>query len=208
MGAENGEDDMIELEAEERADAGESEPPGYNIAEGDSANQGAQTVEIPSAWLGSFSPPPTLEEATLALQDLKNILWPSQRGAGYKDPKLDLFFRGQLDGMKQFLWAYVNLNSKTYRCWQAASLQTADALEKGLSHAWKLRKWGHAFLADRSDLLVNPYAEWNESVLEKDETLAHDIHVHLQGIGKYVKAMDLVDFMDTPKMQEHTHLKK
>ena len=76
MGAKNGEDDMIELEAEERTDAGESEPPGYNIAEGDSANQGAQTAEILSAWPGSFSPPPTLEEATLALQDLKNILQP------------------------------------------------------------------------------------------------------------------------------------
>src|SRR5258708_5991493 len=79
MGVENGEDDMIELEAEERSEAGDLEPTGHDIAEGDSSpiaemgatEQGAQTTGIPSAWPGSFSPPPTLEEATLALQDLK-----------------------------------------------------------------------------------------------------------------------------------------
>jgi hypothetical protein len=208
MMVENGENDMIELEAEERSEAGDLEPTGHDIAEGDSSpvaetgatEQGAQTTGIPSTWPGSFSPSPTLEEATLALQGLKNILRPPRHGAGYKDPKLDLFFHEWLEGMKQFLWAYINPNSKTYGCWQAVSLQTADALEKGLSHARKLHEWGRAFLVDRSDLPVNPYGKWNESALEKDETLAHNIHVHLQGIGKYVKAMDLVDFMDTPEM--------
>src|ERR1700691_960474 len=216
MGVENGEDDMTEWEAKEKSEAGESEPTGHDIAEGNSSpvaemgatEQGAQTAGIPSVWPGSFSPPPTVEEATLALQDLKNILRPPRCGAGYKDPELDLFFHERLEGMKQFLWAYINPNCKTYRCWQAASLQTADALETGPSHARKLCEWGRAFLADRSDLQLNPYGEWNESALEKDETLAHDIHVHLQGIGKYVKAMDLVDFMDTHEMRERTHLKK
>lgn len=55
---------------------------------------------------------------------------------------------------------------------------------------------------------MNPYGKWNESMLDKDEALAHDIHVHLQGIGKYVKAMDLVDFLDTPEMQERKNLNK
>jgi hypothetical protein len=41
---------------------------------------------------------------------------------------------------------------------------------------------------------------WNESALDQDKTLAHEIHLHLQSIGKYVKVMDLVDFLDTPEM--------
>jgi hypothetical protein len=41
---------------------------------------------------------------------------------------------------------------------------------------------------------------WNESVIDKDKTIAQEIHVHLQGIGKFVKVMDLANFMDTPEM--------
>ena len=58
----------------------------------------------------------------------------------------------------------------------------------------------HAFMADPEDLLHNPYGAWNKSILDHDETLAQDIHLHLQKIGKYVRAEDLVDFMDTPEM--------
>ena len=35
-----------------------------------------------------------------------------------------------------------------------------------------------------------------------DKMLAQEIHVHLQGIGKYAKAMDVVDLLDTPEMKE------
>ena len=56
--------------------------------------------------------------------------------------------------------------------------------------------------------MVNPYGQWNESVIDKDPVLAQEIHTHLRGIRKYVKAMDLVDFMNTPEMQEQTGLKK
>jgi hypothetical protein len=37
-------------------------------------------------------------------------------------------------------------------------------------------------------------------VLDKDELLAQDIYIHSQSVEKYVKAEDLVDYMDTPKM--------
>jgi hypothetical protein len=84
----------------------------------------------------------------------------------------------------------------------------ANNLEKGLGHAWKLRQWVQAYVTDREVLPVNPYRYWNESVIDTDPTLAQKIHTHLQSIGKYVKAMDLVNLMDTPEMQEQTHLKK
>jgi hypothetical protein len=54
---------------------------------------------------------------------------------------------------------------------------------------------------------TNLYGCWNVSLLE-DEDLAQEIHLHLQGIGKYIKAMDIVHFLDTPKMKARPNLKK
>jgi hypothetical protein len=45
-------------------------------------------------------------------------------------------------------------------------------------------------------------------VIDKEPEIAQSIHAHLQSKGKFVKAMDLVDFMDTPEMQEYSGLKK
>ena len=58
------------------------------------------------------------------------------------------------------------------------------------------------FIADRKDLPVNPYGAWNEAAIDKHPEIAQEIHTHLQSIGKFVKAMDLVNFMDTPEMWE------
>lgn len=57
-------------------------------------------------------------------------------------------------------------------------------------------------------LLQNTYGGWNESLIDTDKILAQDIHLHLQGIGKFVKSMDLVNFLDTPEMWEQTGLTK
>jgi hypothetical protein len=37
--------------------------------------------------------------------------------------------------------------------------------------------------------------------LDRDATLAQDIHLHLQDIGPFMKALDLIDFMDTPDIR-------
>ena len=50
--------------------------------------------------------------------------------------------------------------------------------------------------------------QWNETILEKDKAFAQEIHTHLQLVGKYVWAMDLVDFLDTEEMQAKTGHKK
>jgi hypothetical protein len=42
----------------------------------------------------------------------------------------------------------------------------------------------------------------------KDPEIAQIIHAHLQSKGKFMKAMDLVNFMDTPEMRERSGLKK
>jgi len=103
--------------------------------------------------------------------------------------------------MQQFLWAYVNPQSHTHGAWGMSSMKAVDDLKKGMTFARKLREWSCSFLADHNDIPINPYGKWNESILDRDTTLAQDIHLHLQGIGPFVKAMDLVDYMDMPEMR-------
>jgi hypothetical protein len=135
------------------------------------------------------------------LKKLLRPLWASHaEHGGYKDPGLDFYLRTRLEEMKQFLWIYVNPQSTEYNKWTAASLCTANNLEKKPYHARILRERVRAFMVDPDDLPYNPYGAWSESVLDRDKTLAQDIHLHLQKIGKYVRAEDLVDFMDTPEM--------
>jgi hypothetical protein len=110
--------------------------------------------------------------------------------------------------MKQFMWAYINPKSGYTGQWQAASLKTADNLEKGPALAKNLRIWTRAFITDHKNLPVNPYGAWNEAVIDKHPEIAQEIHAHLQSIRKFVKAMDLVNFMDTPEMWEQSGLKK
>jgi hypothetical protein len=81
---------------------------------------------------GHFVPPPTIEEATCALADIKVMLRPpcdSGKG-GYKDPQLDRLLRTRLEKMSMFLWNYVDTRNGP-NGWMGASLKTAKAFEKG-----------------------------------------------------------------------------
>jgi hypothetical protein len=110
--------------------------------------------------------------------------------------------------MVMFLWAYINPQSIDCGKWIAASLHMVNNVNWPTSYACQLQGWTRDFIADCEVLPQNPYGIWNESLVDKDETLAQDIHIHLQGIGKFVKSMDLVDFLDTPEMQKRTGLTK
>jgi hypothetical protein len=145
----------------------------------------------------------------MAHDDLNKILRPRRSsGIGYKDPGLDLMFRGRLEDMVMLLWAYINPRSVDYGKWMVASLRTVNNVNQASLYARQLRGWVRDFIADCEVLLQNPYGGWNESLIDTDETLAQDIHLHLQGIRKFVKSMDLVDFLDTPEMRERTGLTK
>jgi len=53
---------------------------------------------------GCFVSPPTLEDACLALADIKKVLKPPwNTGNRYKDPMLDLVLQGHLELMRVFL---------------------------------------------------------------------------------------------------------
>jgi hypothetical protein len=124
------------------------------------------------------------------------------------DPEFNELFRFRLLSMKQFMWTYINPDSGLTGRWVAASLKAANNLERGPTHAKKVREWTQVFINDREDLPVNPYGAWSESVIDKHPEIAQELHAHLQSVGKYVKAMDLVDFMDAPEMRLCSGLKK
>ena len=106
------------------------------------------------------------------------------------------------------MWTYIIPNSGLTGHWTASSLHTADCLQRGPLHAWSLQDWVQAFVTDQEDLPVNPMDRWNESVIDKDPTIAQETHAHLQGIRKFVKAMDLVNFMDTSEIRAKSGLKR
>jgi hypothetical protein len=163
----------------------------------------AQDDERHKIWLA-----PSVNAAAFAHAGLNEILHPRRKNdKGYLDPKLDLLLQSRLEGMKRFLWNYTNPASSYYGKWTAASLDTATASEKGPWFARRLREWSSAFIDDPKNLPHNVYGTWNKSCLE-DEDLKQEILLHLQSIGKYISAMDIVRYLDQPDVQKWHGFKK
>ncbi|RPD65154.1 hypothetical protein L227DRAFT_583210 [Lentinus tigrinus ALCF2SS1-6] len=87
-------------------------------------------------------------------------------------------------------------------------LSEGHAVEiKGLYFSRRLREWGHAYIVDRDALPRNPFGKWTKSRLE-DEDLVQELHLHLQSIGLWISAMDIVHYMARTSIQERYGMKK
>jgi len=151
-------------------------------------------------------PPLGIEDAQTAYKDIQKILKPKQKtGPGYG---FDPIIQERLEQVHQFLCNYTDPATTAHRgtagsSWQATSEQTAYALGKGVHLAQNLQKWAHAFIIDCNNLpSPNTSSGWWNKFLLDNKTLAQEISVHLQGIGRYAKAIDIVQFLDTPEMKE------
>ena len=163
----------------------------------------AQDDEKQKIWI-----PPSIDAARAAHAQLDEILNPRRKsGKGHKDPGLDLLLRSRLEAMKRFLWNYTNTASRFYEKWIAASIDTARASEKGPWFARRLREWSSAFINNYEVLPFNVYGTWNKSRLD-DEDLRQELSVHLQSIGKYISAMDIVRYLDQPEVKARHGIKK
>ncbi|TBU64635.1 hypothetical protein BD310DRAFT_963773 [Dichomitus squalens] len=98
--------------------------------------------------------------------------------------------------MQMFLSDYVS--SGNTKQWGALSLETAQRWQKGTHTARSLRAWTRAFLKDRHDLPLTPENTWTRSLLDKCPDLKVAVSEHLQSIGKYVRALDIVQFTAMP----------
>jgi len=109
--------------------------------------------------------------------------------------------------MMRFLWAYTSPASKVYNQWSAASLEPACAMERGPWFAQWLSEWSSGIILDAENLLFNIYGTWNRSHLDNKD-LQQELLTHLQGIGKYICAQDVSQYMACSKVKNKYSMKK
>lgn len=68
------------------------------------------------------------------------------------------------------------------------------ALEKGPWFSRCLWEWAADFIEDEKNIPFNTYGTWNKSQID-DEDLKQEILTHLQGIGKYICAADISQYI-------------
>jgi hypothetical protein len=146
--------------------------------------------------MGKQREAPTQPKAKAALEDLKKLLNPPRKkGPGNVDPNLDIFVQLRMEGMQTLLNFYTNQQSATYDAWGASSCQSAIALGRGRHCARRLRFLTRQFIQDRKILPVNPYGDWNDSMLV-DEDLVNDLNLYLQEIGKEISGKKVQEFLN------------
>ncbi|KAJ7622335.1 hypothetical protein FB45DRAFT_1091207, partial [Roridomyces roridus] len=147
--------------------------------------------------------PPVLGAASAA-KDLAEMLRGKKRGensAGYKDPGLDPFFRKRLECLRTFLNQYTDSRSKTYGHWGASALQTAVGLGRGRYCVRTMCQMARQFIHDRTVLPVNPFGDWNESLLV-NEGLSSGLQLFLQEEPDNITPERVKAYLDRPEVRE------
>ena len=106
--------------------------------------------------------------------------------------------------MQAFLQLY---KASWYTGWTSHANMIATAGRKGPWLSWQLQKWSIDFCKDKTKLPTTEYGKGNVSILE-DEDICNNTQLHLQSLGKWVSAMDIVCYIDTPEFQAHLKLKR
>ncbi|KIK93845.1 hypothetical protein PAXRUDRAFT_785830 [Paxillus rubicundulus Ve08.2h10] len=139
---------------------------------------------------------PSLKSAERALDNIKQLLKPPRNSrSGYNWPNFAPVLGEQLEWMKNFLWTFCDLTRKAEAKgdqsphWISASLATAQMAMKGKWCARNLHLWSKAYIPDQEDLPLDCFGDWKTSKID-NEDLAAELHLHLQGISKYIKAND------------------
>ena len=145
---------------------------------------------------------PTQSEASAALTDLQKILHiPRDTGRGYKVTEIDLWRRVRLESMISMLNMFTNPNSLTYNKWGASACQTAIAMGRGSHCARRLCELNRGFFANRDVLPINPFGDWNHSLLF-NENIVNEITIHLLSLGNDITAKKLMDFLHGNDIKE------
>ncbi|KAG1750611.1 uncharacterized protein EDB91DRAFT_1244190 [Suillus paluster] len=123
---------------------------------------------------------------------------------GYLHPKLNPVLEERLRSMKDFLVLFTDLNNTSN--WGKAALQTANLLERGEYLTCCLCQWTKAYIQDRKNLTLR---QQNHTISRiEDKELAAEIKLHLQSLGKYIRALDIVHYLDDPIVWNHHGFKK
>lgn len=131
---------------------------------------------------------PTIAAAQHTIADIYVLLYlRRQMGYGHKMHAFQPFVTQHLHEILTFLRVYVH----TAQGWINSSLVTAKVLGRGGYFATQLCCRSLAFILNRSKLPDKRLLTGAISRLQ-DEDIRSDINMHLQTLGKYVSAMDLV----------------
>ncbi|KAF9479060.1 hypothetical protein BDN70DRAFT_859047 [Pholiota conissans] len=99
---------------------------------------------------------------------------------------------------------YTNPQSEDYCKWGASAYRTAISVDKGRHCARLLCDLVRQFILDRTILPVNPYGDWNESMLV-DEDLANEINIYLQSLGPEISGGKLMEFINDDEALRARH---
>lgn len=147
---------------------------------------------------GVYHPAPSLKDAKAAHADLSNLLRPRKKnGIGYLHFDGDDRLHHRLEQMRMFLYRYIN----GVASWMVVSPQVVTNFEETEWQARNLRDWTRTFITDRHSLPRSKMGTWNESLIDKKPELKAEINLYLQSIGKYVRALDIVEFLEDPLVQ-------
>jgi hypothetical protein len=152
--------------------------------------------------------PPTETMALEALTVIQGLIHPPCGGKrkGYKEPKMDGWLRRQLEEIQTMLHLYTGEQSTAKGSWMAASAQAVQVHGQKPGHARRLRDHAKKFIESHK-VPVNPFGAWSKSRIETDEEFVQDINLHLQSLGKYVKAHDIVTYLNRPDVKARWGLK-
>lgn len=144
---------------------------------------------------------PTLEDALAALEDLNNIISPRRAtGPSHKDSELDSWTQFRINGMASMLRQFTTPASATYRKWCLSACQLAISMGRGIYCARNLAVLNCAFIANRDVLPLNPFGDWNESLLV-DENLTNEITIYLLSLGNDITARKLMQYLHQPDIK-------
>lgn len=114
-----------------------------------------------------------------------------------------------LEGMRVLLSLYTDpcMTKTTYRAWAAALFTAAVALGIGRHCTCQLWQLSCQYIIDQKVLPINPYGNWNKSMLG-NEDIAADVNKYLQSLGTEITAEKLVTFLASLEMVEKHEIEK
>lgn len=135
---------------------------------------------------------PSKISAMQAIITLEVILRPPRSsGRGYRRARLNHNLQSRIEDMLSVLRLFL-----LHEQWVEASHQIAVAKGRGTYYGKVLRHWIHQFILDPTSLPTNAWGSGNICRLDTEDGLREELQGYLQGIGKYVKAEDVVEYLD------------
>ena len=162
--------------------------------------KGESTTDVTSkpSTSGGGRKVPTMAAVQHAIADIHILLHPKRRtGHGHKMHHLQPFVAQRLQEISVLLQLYVHGPQE----WMLSSITAAKVLRRGSYYAQRLRHWSIDFILDRNRLPDKRSLSGSMSRLE-DEDIESEVNMHLQSLGKYVSAMDLVQYFQQDSVQQ------